>query len=95
ALFARAILPVNDRIDLFARVGYGHFSVEGEVKGEIDGATESVSLDDDAGGVAFGAGAEFVVTGANAVRIDYTRYELDDLDDLNVDRASVTYIRRF
>lgn len=78
-IYGVARLPVNDKFDVFARVGYAR--AEAKVAG-------SSGSDD---GVAYGAGAEYSFDGKNGVRADYTKY--DFLGDADV--WSVSYVRKF
>ena len=70
---ARAILPVNDRFDLFVRGGYG--SASGEVDGVgttdlLGGITVTASESDNIDGFAYGIGAEYYLNENSGIRID-------------------------
>lgn len=60
------ILPVTQRVDLFARVGYHNT--------EVSGGPITVEAD----GVAYGAGAQWNVSERFGIRGEYTRLESDD-----------------
>ena len=77
--YAVAKLPVNDKFDIFGRVGYAH------AEAEVGGTSGS----DD--GVAYGVGAQYSFDGQNGIRGDYTKY--DFLGDADV--WSVSYVRKF
>lgn len=76
--FGKAQYPVSEEFELFARAGYVF-------------AEDEFGFDYD--GVAFGAGGEIAFAGPNAIRIEYTRYELDY--DVDANGFSVSYIRGF
>jgi hypothetical protein len=67
--FARAVWPLNDRLSAHARLGFARLDSENEA-----GDDESAS------GAAFGAGASLRIAGPTALRADYTRMQLDDLE---------------
>lgn len=74
-LFGKAAVPVNYQFDVLGRLGYA--SAEGAGGG-------------DDGGLAIGAGGQWMFDARNGVRFDYTRYDFGD--DANA--LSVTYVRR-
>ena len=78
--------PVSDKLELFARGGYGHT----ELKQEFPGA--NTDLGDDSWN--YGAGANYYLDGVNGVRADWTRRDYRD-DAGEADAYSVSYIRRF
>jgi hypothetical protein len=86
AIYAVGFLPLSDKTDLLARVGYGHAEIEGSALG----ASAS------AGGDAWAAGVGFQhhFDGVNGVRVDYTRHEFND-DGGSADVWAVAYSRRF
>ena len=79
-------VPVSDKLELFARGGYGHT----ELKQEIVGANTDVGGDS----WNYGAGANYYLDGVNGVRADWTRRDYRD-DAGKADAYSVSYIRRF
>ena len=88
-VYARGVYPVTERLDISARGGYAFIEVDSTLAtfggNEIEiGGSES--------GFAFGAGAEYALAEAHAVRLDYTRYEFDDS---NADGVTVAYNFRF
>ena len=78
--------PVSDKLELFARGGYGHT----ELKQEFPGANTDVGGDS----WNYGAGANYYLDGVNGVRADWTRRDYRD-DAGEADAYSVSYIRRF
>ena len=86
--FVRGVLPLGERINVFARGGYHATEVDGSVN---DGVT-TVSVSDTADGFAYGAGAEYALTRRDSLRLDYTRY---DLGPGETDSVSLAYARKF
>lgn len=86
--FARAKLPLAKGFSIHARGGYHLTGVSAE--SETAGVTTEVS--DDLDGFAYGAGAEYAFSPRSAIRLDYTRYEADNID---LDAISVGYTRKF
>lgn len=83
--YGRAQFPVTPNINLFARAGVVNAELEVEVTGlgsESDSET----------GAGFGAGADFFFDANNGVRLDYTRY---DIEDLEADAFTIAYKRKF
>jgi hypothetical protein len=78
--------PVSDKLELFARGGYGHT----ELKQELPGANTDVGADS----WNYGAGANYYLDGVNGVRADWTRRDYRD-DAGKADAYSVSYVRRF
>lgn len=78
-VFAIGVLPVPMVGDLFVRGGYASFSVDASVSG-IGSATE------DGDGPAYGAGIMMNFIPFTKLRLDYTRYEVEDgeFDSLGV-----------
>lgn len=88
AAFARGVLPVSPRLNLFGRAGYHVTEIGGDLTDAL--GTTSASLTTD--GFAYGAGAEFAVNPRDAIRLDYTRYDLGPGD---TDSLAVSYARKF
>ncbi|MGJ3232568.1 MAG: porin family protein [Oceanicaulis sp.] len=93
--FLRAQYPLGEQVSVFGRVGYSTFELEAEANlpGLFSGG-DSDTFD----GLAYGIGGEVAFAGPNAVRIDYTRYEVEEIDDAGLDTPSmlsISYIRRF
>lgn len=90
AAFARAVLPLSGRFNVFARGGY-HYTQSSSDLSPTDPAVQFTFKDD---GFAYGAGAEYNLTPRDGIRLDYTRYELGGGRN-PYDSASIGYIRRF
>ncbi|MFW5661899.1 MAG: porin family protein [Oceanicaulis sp.] len=80
--YLKAQYPLADAVSVFGRVGYTW------VEAELEGFGS-----DDSDGLGYGAGVEYAFAGPNAVRVEYTRYDLED--DAEADAYSVSYVRRF
>ncbi|KAK0330820.1 hypothetical protein LTR94_031338, partial [Friedmanniomyces endolithicus] len=74
--------PINDKIEVFARGGYGHT----ELKSQVAGQTTDVGGDH----WSYGAGATYAVDGVNGVRADWTRRDLEG-DSNEMDSYSLSY----
>lgn len=86
AAYAVGILPLGDKVELFARVGYGSTSVEA--------SAPSVLVKGDGESLNYGAGASLFIDGRNGVRADWTRRDFTD-NGGEADVWAVRYIRRF
>ena len=86
AIYGKAIAPVADNFDVFARVGYGESRIETKLAGVTSKNTDN--------SVNYGVGAEWFFDPNNGVRADYTRHDFDEAaDDANV--WSLSYVRKF
>ncbi len=74
AIYGVGFLPLGDRLDLLARVGWGKadYRISPTGHGQYT-ATES--------GIRYGVGAQYILTGATGVRLDWTRQHMGDLTD--------------
>lgn len=88
AAFARGVIPLGERFNVFARGGY---HVTG-IRGSASDATGTVKVSDTTDGFAYGAGAEWAVNPRDSIRLDYTRY---DLGPGETDSLSLAYARKF
>ena len=79
-------VPVTDRLELFARGGYGHT----ELTQDVAGAKSDIGGDS----WNYGAGANYTIDGVNGVRADWTRRDYRD-NAGEADAYSLSYIRRF
>lgn len=79
-------IPVSDRIDVFARGGYGHT----ELKSELAGIRSDVGGDS----WNYGAGANYYIDGVNGVRADWTRRDYRD-NGGEADAYSLSFVRKF
>lgn len=74
-IFARGILPVGDKFDIFGRAGYGTAKAEGTVVGTtslLPGFSASATESQSTSGFAYGVGAEYHLNERHGIRIDYT-----------------------
>ena len=86
AVYGKAIAPVAENFDVFARVGYGESRVQTKLAG-----VESKNTDDS---VNYGVGAEWFFDPNNGVRADYTRHDFGKGgEDANV--WGLSYVRKF
>jgi opacity protein-like surface antigen len=86
--FARAVVPLGERFNVFARGGYHATRIDGSVTD----ATGTVKVADTTDGFAYGAGAEWAFNPRDSIRLDYTRY---DLGPGETDSVSLAYSRKF
>ncbi|WP_439637661.1 porin family protein [Oceanicaulis sp.] len=84
-IFAKAQYPLAEQVSVYGRLGYAYH--------ELDASIASAQFEDSSDAFAFGGGLEWTVSGPNAVRLDYTRYEYDG--DGDADAFSIGYVRRF
>ena len=84
--YAVGFLPVAPNVDLLARVGYGHATVKGSAGG--------MSVTDGEDTVNYGAGAQVFLTPNDAIRADYTRYDIRH-DGGNANVWALSYVRKF
>jgi len=88
AAFARAVVPLGQRFNVFGRAGY-HAT---EIRGSATDATGTVEFSDSTDGFAYGAGAEYAFTPRDSLRLDYTRYDLGPGD---IESLALAYARKF
>lgn len=88
AAFGRAVLPLGERFNVFARGGYHATGI----RGSVSDAVSTVKVTDSTDGFAYGAGAEWAVNPRDSIRLDYTRY---DLGPGETDSVAVSYARKF
>ena len=86
AAYGVGFLPVNEKFDLLARVGYGTSKVRVKAAG--------VSASDSDESWNYGVGAQYAFDGANGVRVDYTRHDFGKGGD-DADVWSIGYVRKF
>jgi opacity protein-like surface antigen len=86
AAYGVGFLPVNEKFELLARVGYGSTKVRASAAG--------VSASDTNESWNYGVGAQYSFDGANGVRADYTRHDFNH-DAGNADVWAVSYVRKF
>lgn len=82
--YGRVEAPIGENLSIFARAGV--------VQLELDAAAAGTSASESETGAGYGIGGEFHFDGANGIRADYTRY---DIDSLEVDAFYIGYSRKF
>lgn len=85
AAYAVAFLPLGDRFEAFARIGYGTSKIEASVPG--------VTVRDEGESFNYGVGASAFLTAHDGLRADWTRRDFQDGGE--ADTWSLSYIRRF
>jgi hypothetical protein len=74
AAYAVGYLPLSPRADLFARVGYGAAQYKVSPTGLAD-------YNAHANGIRYGVGGQYFIDGQNGLRVDYTRFDINNLTD--------------
>ena len=82
--FAKAQTNVNERVSVFARLGYGGITADPD---GFESETEDA--------FAYGVGAEYAVAPNGAIRADYTRYDLGEGGGDDEGFLSLSYALRF
>lgn len=85
-VYGVARMPVSEQFSVFARGGYAYFDGKASAAG--------TSFGGDVDGWAFGAGAEWAFGGANAIRVDVTRYDFINGGG-NANALGISLVRRF
>ncbi len=85
AAYAVAFLPLGDRFEAFARIGYGTSKIEASVAG--------VTVRDQGESFNYGVGASAFLTTHDGLRANWTRRDFQDGGE--ADTWSLSYIRRF
>lgn len=96
AAYAVGYLPLSPRADLFARVGYGAAQYKISPTGLPD-------YDAHSNGFRYGVGGQYFIDGQNGLRVDFTRYDINNLTDAGgyfggdktTNEWSVSYSHRF
>jgi opacity protein-like surface antigen len=78
AAYARVIVPVSDKFELFARAGYAYAKVDPNFV--TPGGTQITLAEDAEDGWTAGAGVAFDLTENIELRADYTWYGFDEVD---------------
>jgi hypothetical protein len=86
AAYAVGSVPLGDKLELFARGGYGNTKVKASVPGG------AITADGDSWN--YGAGAQYSFDGQNGVRADYTRHDFRN-NNGSADVWGVSYVRKF
>ena len=87
--YAQASVPVSERIELFARAGYGAARFDFELEGP------GVAIDDSSTEwfFGFGAGAQIFLDRRNGVRVGYTRWDDFESGGISANLFSIAYVR--
>ena len=87
AAYGVAKLPVNDKLELFARLGYGTT--------EVKASTAGFAATEDGASVNYGVGANYFIDGRNGIRADWTRRDFQEDNGGSLDTYGLSYVRRF
>jgi outer membrane immunogenic protein len=86
AAYAVGTVPVGEKVELFARAGYGTTKIKGAIPGvAVTGSSDSWN---------YGGGVQYSFDGLNGVRADYTRHDFRHGRG-SADAWGVSYVRRF
>lgn len=77
-IYGRVNLPLNERLDVFARAGWAYVDIDADVV--TPGGTTLGTVQDSEDGAAFGAGMSYNMTENWELRGDYTYYAFDNTD---------------
>jgi len=83
-IYGVAFFPVGEKVELIARVGYGHQATDVEAFGSKETAND--------GAVSYGVGATYNLNGRNSLRVDYTIFDIEDVDAA---AATLSFVRSF
>jgi outer membrane immunogenic protein len=83
--------PIDEKIGLFARVGYGHVDAQQSVSLGALSATAKTGVDS----LNYGAGGQYLFDGKNGLRVEYTRYDFRMHNSQAADTWSLGYVRKF
>jgi len=86
--YARASLPVTDRLDVFAKAGWSYIDID--VNAEFPNGDQATLGQDNDDGLTLGAGVSFDLTESWEIRGDYTWYDFDNVDT-NAGTVTVGY----
>lgn len=89
AAYARASIPVTNRLDVFARAGYAYIDLDATAFAPVTGTPINLGSGSEDGFTA-GAGLSFDLTESWELRADYTYYGFDQADT-NAGTVSVGY----
>ena len=90
SLYARGILPLGKKVELFGKIGYVFWDAEIEMSSPVFGSGSASTSGND---LAFGAGAAFKIVEKFEIRLEYERFTIDDSTD--VDFGSIGFAYRF
>ena len=92
-IFLRGKIPVSNTVEVFSKLGY--VSTEISIEDTVNAVTTDYDFSQE--GLAFGIGVTWLLRGNTGVRVDYTRYNYDveDVVDVNADGLSIALYHRF
>ena len=88
AAFIRGVVPVSQRFNIFSRAGYHVTGIDAALSDGITTIEDSDSFD----GFAYGGGIEYALNPRDAIRLDYTRYDLGPGD---LESLAISYAKKF
>jgi len=86
-VFARGILPIGDKVELFARGGYGVAKAQSDITGNLLGlpaTTTMMTVKETYKDIAYGGGVQYNINHTHGLRLDYTAIG----DDVEIVTAS-------
>ncbi len=86
AAYVIGFYPVTEKVDLFARAGYGTAKIKASARG--------VSAKGDQDGWNLGVGGQYFFDAQDGIRAEYTKWSVDD-SNADADTWSVSYVRKF
>jgi outer membrane immunogenic protein len=86
AIYGVGYLPINPKVDLFARIGYGHQDFH--FSGAFPGHENADSFN-------YGAGAQYFWDGKDGVRGEYTRVDSQGHGVPDANTWGINYVRKF
>lgn len=86
--FIRGVVPISQRLNIFSRAGYHVTGIDVALSDSTTTVEDSDSFD----GFAYGGGVEYALNPRDAIRLDYTRY---DLGPGETESLVIAYARKF
>jgi len=83
-LFLVGILPLGNHFELFGKAGYFRWDRNAETSGAVTG-----TQNDTGNNFVYGAGMAFVFGKHFAIRLEYERYEMSDVNNLDQESAGI------
>ena len=86
-VFARGIIPLGKRVELFGKLGL----VLWEADTRVSSPLLTVEASDSGNDLAFGAGAAFLLTQKFSIRVEYEVFDIEETDDVNFGSIGFSY----
>lgn len=88
---AIGILPINDKFEVYGRLGYLFTSAEREISSRVDGERGGLvgGIEGDSHDVVLGVGAAYNVNQIYAMRLEYQQLELGEADNTGEEKVNV------